>query len=208
MLFHELTGINVIVLYSNTIFKEMNSSGNALVSPRQGVILTGLVNFLASLISTQVVRFFGRKTLLLWGQIGMTIVHTGVAIFNIFEIDIGVVAMVMLFMFIFQNTSGPIAWVYCSETTIDAGMGVNMLVLWGTVFLLSLICPLMMDPESGLGPTITFLAFGGTQLLGFLYVLLFIKETAHLSDRDKKLLFTPQMYKGGRLDDNSEHQYK
>ena len=68
--------------------------------------------------------------------------------------------MVMVFMLIFQNSSGPIAWIYCSETTIDAGMGVCLLTLWGTVFVLSLVCPIIMDPSS-LGPSITFFILSG-----------------------------------------------
>lgn len=33
IIFHELSGINVIMLYSNTIFKEMNKNGGS-ISPR------------------------------------------------------------------------------------------------------------------------------------------------------------------------------
>ena len=197
MIVHELTGINVIVLYSNTIFKDMDENGRAIFTPRQGVYLVGLVAFLSSFLSTQVVRLFGRRTLLLAGQLGMTLVHSGVAVFNIYGIDIGVITMVMVFMLIFQNSSGPIAWIYCSETTIDAGMGICLLSLWGTVFILSLVCPIIMDPSS-LGPTPTFFIFGGMQFIGFFYVLIVMKETAGLTDREKKLLFTPKRFLEGK----------
>ena len=51
MIFHELTGINVIFLYSNTMFKRMDTDGKSGLTPRQGTYLIGLVNFLASGIS-------------------------------------------------------------------------------------------------------------------------------------------------------------
>lgn len=83
MIVHELTGINVICLYSNSIFKGMQKNGHVAFTPRQGVYLIGFINFLSSFCSTQVVRFYGRRTLLLWGQLGMALMHAGVALFNI-----------------------------------------------------------------------------------------------------------------------------
>lgn len=101
--------------------------------------------------------------------------------------------MIAIFMIVFQFSSGPVAWIYCSETTNEAGMGICFLTLWGTVFALSIVSPVVMD-QSSLGPSITFLIFSGLQILGYLYVFIFIKETAGLSDREKKLLFTPKRY--------------
>lgn len=40
MIFHELTGINVINMYSNTMFADMQKEGAAF-TPRQGTYLTG-----------------------------------------------------------------------------------------------------------------------------------------------------------------------
>ena len=100
IIFHELTGINVITIYCNTIFHNM-SSGEGGLSPRTGTYLVGIVNFLASFGSTQTVKYVGRKTLLIYGHIGIALVHSAVAIFSIEEINIGVVAMVMIFMAIY-----------------------------------------------------------------------------------------------------------
>ena len=49
--FHELTGINVILIYSAQIFAEMHDSGSK-ITPRIGVYVTGIVNFLAALLSS------------------------------------------------------------------------------------------------------------------------------------------------------------
>ena len=54
----------------------------------------------------------------------------------------------MLFLLSYENTSGPVALLYATETTIDAALGICLLTLWGTVFVLSLVCPILMsDPD-------------------------------------------------------------
>ena len=144
-------------------------------------------------------KYFGRKPLLIVGHLGIAVVHSGVALFNIAEVDIGVVVMVLVFIFIYQNSSGPVAWIYASETTIDAGMGICILTLWGTVTVLSIVCPIIMDPAS-LGPNITFFILGGISIFGALYSAVMIKETKTLTDREKKLLFTPKKFLNGEMD--------
>jgi len=131
---------------------------------------------------------------LIFGHIAIAIVHSMVAIFNIEGSNVGVVTMIILFSFAYQNTSGPVAWMYAAETTIDAGMGICLLTLWGTVFVLSLICPIVMDPDS-LGPNNTFFIFSGLSVLGATYSYFMIKETKGMADKDKKLLFTPERFK-------------
>ena len=81
IIFHELTGINVIMLYSNQLFKQMASSGDSAFTPRQGTYLVGIVNLLSSLMSTQVVKCFGRRTLVIWGHLGMAFTHAAVGYF-------------------------------------------------------------------------------------------------------------------------------
>lgn len=154
----------------------MQRNGNSPLTPRQGVYLVGIFNLLASLMATWTVKKFGRKTLLVWGHIGIALAHSGVAAFSLWGVDIGVLIMILSFLVIYLNTSGPISWIYASETTIDAAMGICLLVLWGTVFILSLICPIMMNPHS-IGPTGSFLILAGLSVLGTLYNWYFLKET-------------------------------
>lgn len=73
IIFHELTGINVIFLYSNTILAIVCSG--ASFTPRQGVYMINIVNTFASGISIWTIRTFGRRPLLLWGHSGICITH-------------------------------------------------------------------------------------------------------------------------------------
>lgn len=95
--FHELAGNSLINLYCNRIFKTMDENGNQFVTPRQGTMMVGAVSFVSSLFSTQLVRCFGRKTLLLWGHAAIAIFHASIAVCNIYDIEAGVVIMTMMF---------------------------------------------------------------------------------------------------------------
>lgn len=100
IVFHELTGINVILMYSSQIFKEMNKDGSS-ISPKEGVLIQGFVNFGAAILALGTVKILGRKTLLIIGHIGMAIAHIVVAICEINHIDVGVLVNVMIFIAIY-----------------------------------------------------------------------------------------------------------
>ena len=186
----------MILIYSNQIFSEMHDGGSK-ITPRTGVYITGIVNMLASLLSTQTVRWFGRRTLLIAGHFGIFVAHLMVAIFDIQGNNDGVVVMVMVFLFIYQNSSGPVAWLYAAETVVDAALGMCLFTLWGTVFILSLVCPVLMGPTS-IGASNVFFIFSGLSIGGTLYSYLVIRETQGLSDKEKKEIFTPAKFKAAQ----------
>lgn len=118
-----MTGINVILLYSNTILRNIIKPG-ASFTPTEGTYVIGTANFLASCLSLKTVRTFGRRPLQVWGYLAMGICHTLIAIFSITNVDYGVLAMICIFLLIYQNTSGPVAWVYTAETVVDVALGI------------------------------------------------------------------------------------
>ena len=168
IIFHELTGVNVIVIYSTLLFQKMDKSGGRL-TPRQGTYLVGIIGLISTWIGILSVKTFGRKTLCLLGHLAIAVVHGLVAYFDIIGSDAGVLSSIIVFMFIYQNTTGPVAWLYAIETTIDAAFGICVFVLWLTSFTLSLICPILMSDEY-LGPSNVFFIFSGLSVLGALYV--------------------------------------
>ena len=68
----------------------------------------------------------------------MAIAHTLIAVFSITKINYGVLSMICVFLLIYQNTSGPVAWVYTAETVVDVALGICIQMLWGTVFVLTI----------------------------------------------------------------------
>ena len=93
--------------------------------------------------------------------------------------------MIILFYLFYNNTTGPIAWIYAAETTIDVALGISILVLYGSAFAMSIICPILMDDDV-MGPTLVFAMLSVFSLIGALYALVFIKETINLTDKEKK----------------------
>ena len=76
-IFQQMTGINVIMFYSNTIFK------NAGVPATTVTGLVGIVNFVSTLIGMVFLGYFGRKTLMLVFNVLMALDLAGLGIFSI-----------------------------------------------------------------------------------------------------------------------------
>ena len=136
---------------------------------------------------------FPRKTLLVFGHIAIAIIHALIGIFNNKNMDNLMIAMVQLFLMVYVNTSGPIAWMYATETTIEAALGTCLLTIWGVTFILTLVCPIIMADNS-LGPSNTFFIFSAISVVGALYSAFVIKETRGLTESQKKLLFARKRY--------------
>lgn len=100
IIFHELAGINVINLYSNTILNNILSD-DAKFTPRQGSYVIGVVQAIASGFCLWTLKTFGKRPLLIWGHLGIAASHFMVAIFTIKEIDIGVLTMICVFICIY-----------------------------------------------------------------------------------------------------------
>ena len=60
------------------------------------------------------------------GHISIAVAHIMVAVFSIEGSNTGVLCMLVLFFIVYNNTTGVVAWVYATETTIDSAMGVSL----------------------------------------------------------------------------------
>lgn len=78
MALHELTAINAILLYSNTIIDDMPDGS---ITPRQGTYLIGVFNFFASCCSIYAGKTFSRRFLFICGHLSMGVCHLFVALF-------------------------------------------------------------------------------------------------------------------------------
>ena len=126
IIFHELTGINVILLYSNTILEQILGTDTDGFNARQGTYVINIVNTLSTVFGIYCVRTWSRKGLLLYGHTGIAIAHLLIAIFIIIDFNAGVLTMICVFMFIYASSSGPVAWLYAAETCCDVSLGVAL----------------------------------------------------------------------------------
>lgn len=97
---HELAGINVILQYSNTILDTILGEGSGF-TPRQGTYVVALINFLSSVVSVWTINTFGRRTLLILGNYGMTIAHSFIGVSIIVGFDAGVLLGICVFLILY-----------------------------------------------------------------------------------------------------------
>ena len=197
MINHELTGINVILAYSDTIQKNILGDGTSGFDARTGTYCIAGVNALAAVGGIWTCRNIGRKTLLFWGHIGVAIAHFSVGVFTITGQNYGVLGMICFFLVCYQLTSGPVAWVYATETCCDTGLSVALQTLWGTVLVLQLSTEPLMN--SALQSQGVFFMFSIFSVAAVFFVYFFMAESRGLSDRDKKALYVPGAKFGRKL---------
>lgn len=188
MALHELTAINAILLYSNTIIKGMPDGS---LSPREGTYLIGIFNFISSVVSLYSAKAFSRRFLFIGGHLTMGICHLGIALFILIDHTTVALGFIFLFLFCFQNTSGAITWLYCSEVAVDSALGFVGTSGYACIFVLTLTIQPMMN--SAIGQAGTFLIFGIVSLLGTIWCYIYLKETSNgLTDKEKKELYMPE----------------
>ena len=124
IIFHELTGINIIITYSNVILQNILGDSSSGFNARTGTYYIAIALFASSFVSIWIVRAFGRRTLLLYGHFGIGIAYLLVSVFTINDMNYGVLLMLCFFIFVYMNTSGPVAWLYAAETCCDVSLSV------------------------------------------------------------------------------------
>lgn len=109
--------------------------------------------------------------------------------FILIQFDVGIIVMLCVFMAIYQNTTGPVAWVYAAETMTDVGLGVALQVLYACIMVLSLVTEPLIDSSLHASGVFYLLAF--FSFFGIFFVIIFFKETMGLTEKQKKSIYSP-----------------
>ncbi|GGH76857.1 sugar porter (SP) family MFS transporter [Pullulanibacillus pueri] len=179
-IFQQIIGINAIIYYAPTIFSE---AGLADSSSILGTVGIGIVNVLMTLVAIAVIDKMGRKKLMLWGNVGMTISLVVLAII-LFSAGLTTttawitVVFLGLFIVFFAATWGPAVWVILPELfplkARGAGTGLTTLFLSLGNLVVSLLFPVL---SSAIGIAWVFLIFAIIGVFAFLFVAFFVPET-------------------------------
>lgn len=188
----QLTGINAIIYYADTIFAAAgfnNPTSQSLAT----LWAVGAVNVVATLIAVLWVDRFGRKPLLLLGSTGMFIgllVVAG-AFFELQKVTssehathgvsgAGIAALIGLVIFIasFAFSLGPVVWTVINEVfpshVRGRGVAVATAINWFAAWAVAQTFLSLVDAISTEG---TFLLFAGFCVVTFVYVRWFLPET-------------------------------
>ena len=157
--FSQVTGINVIIYYGTSIFKE---AGLGINSSFGAQVLVGLINMLFTFIAIWRVDKFGRRPLLLTGSVALSLILLLLSI--LFSRD-GAGSLIVPFLFclhvaFFALSFGPVTWIIVSEIfpakIRGRAMTVATFMIWISCALVSQTFPWLRD---NLGTVKTFLIF-------------------------------------------------
>ncbi|WP_397472941.1 sugar porter family MFS transporter, partial [Rheinheimera sp.] len=159
--FQQLVGINVVFYYGAVLWQAVGfSESDALLIN----VISGALSIAACVITLLVIDKIGRKPLLKWGSVGMslTLALMVLAFANAEQDasgrlllgDWGVVALISAnaYVFFFNMSWGPVMWVMLGEMFPNqirgSGLAVSGLAQWGSNFLITMTFPLLL---SGIG---------------------------------------------------------
>jgi sugar porter (SP) family MFS transporter len=198
------TGVNFIFYYSTPFLKSTGAISNSFII---SMIFT-VINVCSTPISFWTVERFGRRTILLWGAVGMLICQFLVAIIgvtvgfnhtspaptaadpertlanNISAVN-AQIAFIAIFIFFFASTWGPGAWILIGEIfplpirSRGVGLSTASNWLWNTI--IAVITPYMVGTDKGNMKSSVFFVWGGLCTLALIYTFLFVPETKGLS---------------------------
>ena len=174
--FQQWCGINVIFQYGSRIFAE---AGYAVSGILFSIIITGIVAVVMTLIAIVTVDSWGRRTLMLTGALGLTIVYLATGIAYHFHLT-GLVPVVLAVAAIacYCYSLAPITWVILSEIFPNrirgSAMSVSVAALWLANFSLSQTFPMMCGKLELAG---CFWIYSAICLAGFLLLYFKLPET-------------------------------
>lgn len=174
--FQQWCGINVIFNYAQEIFA---AAGYGVSDILFNIVITGITNVAFTILGMYMVDRLGRRSLLLFGGMGLACIYAILGACYYYHISgLAVLILVMLAIGCYAMTLAPIAWVVISEIFPTKIRGMAMAVatfsLWTACFVLTYSFPLL---NSALGAHGTFWLYGIICLLGFLFVKKNLPET-------------------------------
>lgn len=186
----QLTGINVIMLYANSIFGAEDEFS------RTFTILTSTVSFAAAIFSLPITEKFGRKFLLLFGCLACASAFLGC--YNFYpslhqSADKAPFTLcVLAFLVVYGVSHGPIPWLYLAEVLPESWMSVGSVVSYLFTIAVSFSTPII---KRMYGQAI-FLLYATFMVLSALFIFLFMKESK--GKRREEILM--EYYKDSKTD--------
>lgn len=174
--FQQWCGINVIFNYAQEIFA---AAGYGVSDILFNIVITGVTNVIFTIVGMYTVDKLGRRSLLLFGAVGLAAIYAILGTCYYFNVSgIPVLILVVMAIACYAMTLAPIAWVVISEIFPTRVRGMAMAVstfsLWTACFVLTYTFPLL---NSALGAYGTFWVYGIICVLGFIFVKKYLPET-------------------------------
>lgn len=197
MLFQQLSGINAVIFNTSQIFDSAGATLDAAIS----TIIIGVIQVIATFISSLVVDKLGRRILLLLSALVMCVCSTALGVFFFLKDTHGGESSIVqaiswlpllslsLFIIAFSLGFGPIPWMMAGDLClIDIKAFVGSTA--GTLnWLLSFtVTSTFNSLNTAIGSGQVFWLFAGIMVLGFVFIFFVVPETKGKSVDEIQLL--------------------
>lgn len=185
--FQQFSGINAILTFSTAIFGSI--AGGTFIS-RVFTLIVGVVNMASTLAVFPLIEKVGRKKIIVYGGLGMTICLFCMGFFSSVLTVLGPappIIFIMIFIVCFEASIGPVCWIYCGEILPTRAMSVCIFVNWFSAFIVILTFNFIVQLISISG---AFFVYAGLNLIGAIYFCFDMAETKGLDKAQIRRLLT------------------
>jgi MFS transporter, SP family, xylose:H+ symportor len=174
--FQQLCGINIVFNYTSTIFASIGADVKGQLFE---TVAIGVVNLIFTLVAMWQVDRLGRRPLMLFGSLGLSVLYIGLALALQDHWNAGFVSLfVFLAIGCYATSLAPVTWVLISEIFPNNVRGVAssfaIVCLWGAYFILVFTFPILAQRLGAYGP---FYFYSAICMAGFLFVKARVRET-------------------------------
>ena len=171
---HQTTGISSIFFFSNEIFSKGYTGTSAEFVAKVGTFGTGCTGLLGAITAMAVAKYYGRKTMFLFGLLTMAIILLLLNIAALAKNQTGIVAGTILFVWAFNTSFGSFYFPYMSEVL---GMkAISIASIFNTIATLAFGSFSNMFFNL-LSPSNVYLILFFIQILSFTFVRFYVIET-------------------------------
>ena len=200
-LFNQLSGMAAIMFYSTMIFGEL---GGGLRLSRILTFVMGFVNLCSALLSILLLKYIGRKVLIVSGQVFLFI---DLALLGIFSgyVDVGAVVptiFVIGFFLFFTYSLASALWIYVGEVLNDQILTVSCIVNMSMTVIITFAFPYAVE---NLGIHNSFLFFSFCMIIGAIYSAFDLIETK--GKTKEQILIEMKAFEKPNQDSNSQDDF-
>ncbi len=192
-MFNQFTGINIIMYYSSNIFMTAGFSADSALAQS---VMVGFTNLAFTILAMFLIDKIGRKFMLLFGAVGMSIFLAIFAYIYLNQIE-GYILLIMLLGFVacFAFSQGAVIWVLLAEmfpNNIRArASSIGSFSLWTFNAITAFLFPVVASTfEGSNGIGYAFIFYAAMTTIGFFFFKHFLIETKgkSLEELEKEML--------------------
>jgi sugar porter (SP) family MFS transporter len=168
-------GINIIFNYAAEIYR---SAGYGISDVMFNIVITGAVNFVFTVIAMFLVDSLGRRSLMLFGCVGIGVSHLLACVaYRMGLQGFWVLLLTLTAIACYAMSLAPVTWVLITELFPNSvranAVSISVAALWVSSFALTYTFPFF---TGAFGTSGTFLLYGAVCLAGFVFVYFCVPE--------------------------------